>query len=108
MGEFSNIFKSLRMEAGLTQTDLSKRLKISRSAISMYECGEREPDLEILEKIADFFQVETDYLIGRKLKDSSPFEQEASLEEIQTLIARNGKKLTLEQKQEIIKSLLSD
>ncbi len=65
MGNFQNIFKRLRISAGLTQVEMAGRLGISRSTIGMYETGAREPDFETLEKIADFFNVDTDYLLGR-------------------------------------------
>lgn len=62
--KFSNRFKELRTEKGLTQEDLSKKLELAKSTISMYENGNREPDFEILEKIADFFNVDINYLLG--------------------------------------------
>ncbi len=65
MGNFFNIFKSLRLSSGYTQQELSEKLGISRSTIGMYETGAREPDFETLELIADFFNVDIDYLIGR-------------------------------------------
>lgn len=68
MGKFQNILKSLRATKGLTQDELSKQLNISRSTIGMYEKGAREPDFETLELIADYFNVDTDYLLGRTTK----------------------------------------
>lgn len=68
MGKFQNILKSLRATKGLTQDELSKQLNISRSSIGMYEKGAREPDFETLELIADYFNVDTDYLLGRTTK----------------------------------------
>lgn len=68
MGNFNGVLKSLRTAKGLTQIELSKILKISRSTIGMYESGAREPDFETLELIADYFNVDTDYLIGRTRK----------------------------------------
>lgn len=68
MGNFKNIFKQLRLSSGLTQAEMSKKIGISRSTIGMYETGAREPDFETLEKIADFFNVDTDYLLGRTNK----------------------------------------
>lgn len=65
MGNFQNIFKRLRTSGGLTQVEMAEKLGISRSTIGMYETGAREPDFETLEKIADFFNVDTDYLLGR-------------------------------------------
>ena len=68
MGEFQNIFRQLRLSASLTQSDIAKRIGISRSTIGMYETGAREPDFKTLEKIADYFNVDTDYLLGRTNK----------------------------------------
>ena len=68
MGEFQNIFRQLRLSASLTQNDIAKRIGISRSTIGMYETGAREPDFKTLEKIADYFNVDTDYLLGRTNK----------------------------------------
>ena len=65
MGNFFNIFKSLRQACGYTQQELADKLGISRSRIGMYETGAREPDFETLEIIADFFNVDIDYLLGR-------------------------------------------
>ena len=71
MGEFRNIFKELRKAAGLSQAEMAKRLGISRSTVGMYETGQREPDFETLEVIADFFNVDVDYLIGRTNKTTN-------------------------------------
>ena len=65
MGNFQNIFRQLRTSSGLTQSKIASKLGISRSTIGMYETGAREPDFDTLEKIADFFNVDTDYLLGR-------------------------------------------
>ena len=65
MGNFANIFKQLRIERGYTQESIAKALCISRSAVGMYESGKRIPDSEDLEKFADFFNVDIDYLLGR-------------------------------------------
>ena len=66
MGNFSNVFKSLRIKSGLTQQEMADKLKISRSSIGMYENGEREPGFELLESIADYFNVDMNYLLGNK------------------------------------------
>lgn len=68
MGDFQNVFKKLRLSHGYTQAELADALKISRSRVGMYETGAREPDFETLEIIADFFNVDTDYLLGRTNK----------------------------------------
>lgn len=55
----------LRKMKGLSQDELADLLGVSRGAISMYEINKREPDYETLEKLATFFGVSTDYLLGR-------------------------------------------
>ncbi len=60
---FKNVLKLLRNSKSLTQEQLALKLGTSKSAISMYENGNREPDFEMLETIADFFNVDLDYLI---------------------------------------------
>ena len=67
MAAFANILKTLRTERQLSQLELATRLGISKSAVSMYEQGRREPDFDILNKIADIFQVDVDYLLGRTI-----------------------------------------
>lgn len=65
MPKFCDRFRQLRNQKGLSQMELSKLLKISKSSVNMYERGEREPGLETLELIADIFNVDMDYLLGK-------------------------------------------
>lgn len=60
----------LRKNSNYTQDYLSKALKISRSALSQYEINKRQPDYETLVKIANFFDVSTDYLLGNEYSKS--------------------------------------
>lgn len=76
MAEFKDRLKQLREEAKLTQPQLAEKLKVSNGAIGNYEAGVRKPRIEDLENIADFFNIEIDYLVGRV--DTKP---EFSLEE---------------------------
>lgn len=70
MGAFGAVLRRLRKQDGLTQTELGKALGLSYSTISMYERGEREPDFETLEVIADYFNVSMDYLHAKESKKS--------------------------------------
>lgn len=73
MSTFSNRLRDLRREKKMTQDELAKVLGISKSAVSMYENGNREPDFETLEAIADFFNVDMNYLLGKQsIKSASP------------------------------------
>jgi transcriptional regulator with XRE-family HTH domain len=55
----------LREKHALTQEELAGRLGISRASLSHYETSRREPDYETMNKIATFFKVSIDYLLGR-------------------------------------------
>lgn len=57
--------KELRIMNGKSQEDLAKYLDIKRTQVSNYELSISKPSLEIAEKIADYFQVSLDYLLGR-------------------------------------------
>lgn len=61
----SERLKLLRTEKNLLQRDVAKFLKITASAYGFYEQGKRIPDSDMLNRIADFFNVSVDYLLGR-------------------------------------------
>lgn len=63
--KFNDRLKELRQGRKLTQEEFAKLSGISRSAIGMYESGRREPNFKTLELIADFFNVDMDYLLGK-------------------------------------------
>lgn len=65
MPKFNERLKLLRQETGLSQQDFAKQVGLSKSSVNMYERGEREPGLETLEAIADYFNVDMDYLLGK-------------------------------------------
>lgn len=64
MANFAGRMKQLRQEHNMSQEELAARLGISRSAVGMYEQGKREPDFEVLDKIADLFGVDLSYMLG--------------------------------------------
>lgn len=55
----------LRKKKGRTQEEIAKILGITRPAYTAYETGKRNPDYETLEKIANYYEVSVDYLLGR-------------------------------------------
>ena len=63
---------ALRRRAGLSQSELARRLRISPSAVGMYEQGRREPAADTLVRLAEIFSVSTDYLLGRTDDPSVP------------------------------------
>ncbi|MBR1975447.1 MAG: helix-turn-helix transcriptional regulator [Clostridia bacterium] len=64
--EFSERLKLLRQEMDLTQAKLADVLDTTQRKVSYWESGKIEPDLCSLWKLADFFDVSVDYLLGRK------------------------------------------
>ena len=60
-----NRIRILREEKGLKQEELAKKICVSPSAIGMYERNSREPNNELTIKLANFFNVSTDYLLGK-------------------------------------------
>ena len=55
----------MREQKKLNQTELANLLEVSNGSISKWERGDRQPDYETLERIADIFNVTIDYLLGR-------------------------------------------
>lgn len=65
MSKFHLRLRELRNSRKLSQQELADLLGISKSSVNMYERGEREPGLDTLEAIADYFNVDMDYLTGK-------------------------------------------
>ena len=65
MSAFSDRLRMLRKSRKVSQTRLAKVLGYGYTAIANYESGRNEPSLGDLRRIADFFDVSTDYLLGR-------------------------------------------
>ena len=67
---FSERFKSLRKAAGLTQVQAAAKLNVTQQTIASWENGTRMPSIDIMDCVADLFGVTTDFLLGRKSKNS--------------------------------------
>ena len=72
---FASRLKVLRVSNGYSQTQIAQSLGTVQGVVSKYECGIREPDLKMLVKIADFYNVSLDYLLGRN-RTASLLEEE--------------------------------
>lgn len=64
----------LRRSAGMSQQELAQKLKISASAVGMYEQGRREPSVQLLSDMATLFGVSIDFLVTGKA--ANPREQQ--------------------------------
>jgi len=65
MPTFPDRLKELRSSKGLTQKALGELVGSSERGIQSYELETRKPTLDVINKLADFFNVSTDYLLGR-------------------------------------------
>lgn len=87
---FSVRLKKLRKASGMTQAELAEKIHISRSSISNYENGSREPNNETLRLLADIFDVLVDYLTGNSDIAKLPFEKD-EIEDFHSISKRVNK-----------------
>ena len=79
----TNRIKDLREDRDLRQSDLAAATGIDQRTISNYETGKTSPDAYALIKLADFFDVSIDYLVGRTSLDlSSDIKREAFINKV--------------------------
>lgn len=76
--DISERLKELRTKRGCSQSELAKALHVSKSTISMIEAGARKPSIEVLEMIADYFNVDIDYLLGKESGSTYYLDPEAA------------------------------
>lgn len=75
--KFQHRLKELRTESNLTGEELGKIFKVTKTAVSNWEAGNRQPDTETLIKMANYFGVSVDYLLGNS--NIRSYEQEKEL-----------------------------
>lgn len=64
--DFKERLKELRSKRGISQAALAERLGMSKSTIGAYETGDITPSLEALNALADYFNVDISYLLGKE------------------------------------------
>ncbi|WP_165006008.1 MULTISPECIES: helix-turn-helix transcriptional regulator [unclassified Enterococcus] len=102
---FPQRIKELRLKKKLTQQEVATHLGITRPAYTAYESGKREPDFAILQRLAELFDVTTDYLLGAN--QTPDWADKDDLVELDKLLdsnvnmAFNGENLTEEEKQRV-------
>ncbi|MDE6742278.1 MAG: helix-turn-helix domain-containing protein [Lachnospiraceae bacterium] len=62
---FGEQLEKLRKEKHMTQEEMGEKFGICASTLSNYERGVHQPDLEFIDKVADYFHVSIDYMFGR-------------------------------------------
>lgn len=108
--QFKEIIKELRNQRGFTQEGLAQEMGVSKSTIAMWEIGDRFPSKELYEQLADFFNVDIDYLYGRTdIKKKHHFDDNGT-EYINALYVRenNGGYYTNEETRKIAQEIFED
>ena len=100
--DFGTRLKEMLQQRELTQKDFSAAINISPSAVGNYIRGLREPDYTTLKKIAAYFQVSTDFLLGSEIHvtcetDCTQNEREKDLVHIFRILDQDRQELLLEQ-----------
>lgn len=95
--------KELRREKDVYQKDVAQYLGITTSAYGYYEQGERVPDSETLQKLADYFDCSADYLLGRTdIRKPHSGEEVIDLAESSHKFFWKGRELTPEELQGLL------
>lgn len=104
---FAERLKSLRKEAGLTQKQVAEHFDIKQPSYAQWEQGKRNPSDETLKRFAQFFDVSTDYLLGKTdIKNHSTIDEAKLDEAISNSLGYNGKPPTEEEKANMKEVLL--
>ena len=76
--EFKDRLRELRKKRGMSQVALAERLGLSKSTIGAYETGDITPSVDALNLLADFFNVDIDYLLGKEAGSTYYLDPEAA------------------------------
>lgn len=88
--KFHELLKQTRINRGLSQKEVAEKLGVAKSTYSMYESGYREPNLETIIKIADIYDVSTDYLMGLSDKEENLCNMTTFIDEIDDYMQEVG------------------
>lgn len=105
--ETKEIIKQLRQDKKLTMSEVAEKSGVSYSAYQKYELGIREIGAKALEKLADFYGVTTDYLLGRETEtvpenDLVSVVKNNNVQTLEEILIRNYLKLDNDQRQNVL------
>ena len=105
--ETKEIIKQLRQDKKLTMSEVAEKSGVSYSAYQKYELGIREIGAKALEKLADFYGVTTDYLLGRETKtipenDLASVVKNSNVQTLEEILIRNYLELDNAQRQNVL------
>ena len=118
MAKFHNRLRELREEKGESQKAIASYLQITERSLQYYESGDREPSIKNIEKLATYFGVTTDYILGRTNDPDGSFADHLRslannaiyepISDFITLIVEEAKKATKNGKTEVrVHSIIS-
>ena len=104
MNLFAERLKEIRRRKNITLDELAEKIGYTKSTLSRYENEKRVPNIEFINQVADFFNVSTDYLLGRTdspevtilEKDKLPLELQGKVDAIHIVEAAIEKGLSKE------------
>lgn len=103
MSDFSTRLSALREQKGWSKTYVAKQIGLtSMQTYANYEYGRREPDFETTKKLANLFNVSTDYLLGRKAPHKDDIDLDKAIDESRSF---DGKPIS-DHDREVVKKIL--
>ncbi len=103
-----NRIKSLREEAGIAQKELAKHFNVAQNTVSSWETGKRDPDTETVIRIANFFDVTIDYVLGNSDIKKAPSFEDAGLSPDEAALLFDFRKLTEDQKAFVLQAVKAE
>lgn len=97
------VLKALRNEKRISQAELAKALNVAQNTVANWENGVREPDNATIAKIANYFGVSTDYLLGLSDNPTPAPRTDIDLSEIDYALFGETKHLNESEKQELLR-----
>lgn len=95
--------KELRKQKKISQLELAQIIGVSRSTVAMWETNNNEPDNETLIKLAKFFDVSVDYLLGRT-DSTGTATNDINLDELEFALYGEMRELDDEDKEELLRN----
>ena len=97
--------RDLRKQRKMSQTELANILHVSQQTVTAWETGKAEPSSSAVANLADYFNVTTDYLLGRPEEKKEKDSNSVDLADMDTLLTYQGKQIP-DQDRELINDLL--
>ena len=100
--EFKYRLRDLREQERISGAKLGKYLNVGKSTVSMWENGKNYPTANMLQKIADYFHVSVDYLLGKTNVKNEVAISDINLDEFEVALHGEVKELTDDAKEKIL------